>query len=114
MLGSGSPRMRMRCSCPNASETRTSQLASLALSECCGALMSARDPSLSFVCEMIALYGPAAFRAEAARLYLVPAGGEDIEVLGDDVEVLSLTSKAEERLKHSMQFMQAVTTDTHS
>ena len=111
--------------------------------------MSARDPSLSFVCEMIALYGPAAFRAEAARLYLVPAGGEDIEVLGDDVEVLSLlaywykstcllvqtylrsfgspgathaatagalaqTSKAEERLKHSMQFMQAVTTDTHS
>jgi hypothetical protein len=52
--------------------------------------MSARDPSLSFVCEMIALYGPLAFRAEAARLYLVPAGGEDIEVLGDDVEVLSL------------------------
>jgi hypothetical protein len=52
--------------------------------------MSARDPSLSFVCEMIALYGPAAFRAEAARLYLVPAGGEEIEVRGADLEVLSL------------------------
>ena len=52
--------------------------------------MSARDPSLSFVCEMVALYGPAAFRAEAARLYLIPAVGEEIEARGDDLEVLSL------------------------